>query len=94
MARVVEYADEWMPHPDRGDRALKDRIADFWQLSESAGRGRLPVTVFGSRAEPQLVEDYRAAGVTRCVFRLPSASAEEVLPALKRTADVIRQVVA
>src|SRR5712675_2398815 len=49
MERVIEYADEWMPHPDRGDRALKDRIADFWQLSESAGRGKLPVTVFGSR---------------------------------------------
>src|SRR6266446_2362927 len=67
MARVVEYADEWMPHPDRGDRPLKDRVADFWRLSESAGRGKLPVTVFGSRADPHLVEDYQKAGVSRCV---------------------------
>jgi probable F420-dependent oxidoreductase len=94
MERVVEYADEWMPHPDRGDRPLKDRIADFWQLSESAGRGRLPVTVFGSRADPHLVEDYQTAGVTRCVFRLPPASADEVLPALKRAAEVARAVTA
>ena len=94
MGRVVEYADEWMPHPDRGDRPLKDRIADFWQLSESAGRGKLPVTVFGSRADPKLVEDYQAAGVTRCVFRLPPASADEVLPALKRAAEVAREVTA
>jgi len=91
MARVIEYADEWMPHPDRGDRPLKERIADFWQLSEAAGRGRLPVTVFGSRADRQLVEDYRAAGVSRCVFRLPAAGADEVLPALQRTAEVARQ---
>jgi probable F420-dependent oxidoreductase len=92
MERVIEYADEWMPHPDRGDRALKDRVADFWQLSESAGRGKLPVTVFGSRADPHLVEEYQAAGVTRCVFRLPPAGADEVLPALKRAAEVARQV--
>jgi hypothetical protein len=81
-----------MPHPDRGDRPLKDRIADFWRLTESAGRGRLPVTVFGARADPKWVEDYRTAGVSRCVFRLPPAGADEVLPALKRAADVARQV--
>jgi probable F420-dependent oxidoreductase len=90
MARVIEYADEWMPHPDRGDRQLKDRIADFWRLSEAAGRGRLPVTVFGSRADRQLVEEYQAAGVSRCVFRVPPAGADEVLPALQRTAEVAR----
>lgn len=90
MQRVIEYADEWMPHPDRGDRPLKDRIAEFWSLSEAAGRGRLPVTVYGSRADRQLVEEYQAAGVSRCVFRLPPASAEDVLPALKHAAEVAR----
>jgi probable F420-dependent oxidoreductase len=91
MARVIEYADEWMPHPDRGDRLLKDRVAEFWNLSEAAGRGRLPVTVYGCRTEPGLVEEYQAAGVTRCVFRLPAAAADEVLPALKHAADVAQQ---
>jgi len=47
--------------------------------------------VFGSRADPKLVEDYQTAGVTRCVFRLPPAGAGEVLPALKHAADVARQ---
>src|SRR5579859_6053955 len=91
MARVVEYADEWMPHPDRGDRPLKERIDEFWKLTEAAGRGRLQVTVFGSRADPHLVAEYQAAGVSRCVFRLPPAGADEVLAALKRTAEVARQ---
>jgi probable F420-dependent oxidoreductase len=91
MQRVVDYADEWMPHPDRGDQALKDRIGEFWRLTESAGRGRLPVTVYGSRADPRLVDDYREAGVARCVFRLPAASADEVLPALRHAAAVARQ---
>jgi probable F420-dependent oxidoreductase len=91
MQRVVEYADEWMPHPDRGDQSLKERIDEFWRLSESAGRGRLPVTVYGSRIDPHLVEDYQAAGVSRCVFRVPAAGADEVLPVLQRAAVVMRQ---
>jgi probable F420-dependent oxidoreductase len=94
MERVIEYADEWMPHPDRGDQALKDRIAEFWRLSESAGRGRLPVSVFGSRADPRLVEEYQTAGVSRCVFRLPPAGADEVLPVLKHAAEVARRFTA
>ncbi len=94
MERVIEYADEWMPHPDRGDRPLKDRIAEFWRLSESAGRGRLPVTVFGSRADRKLVEEYQAAGASRCVFRLPPAGSDEVLPALKAAAAVAKEFTA
>jgi probable F420-dependent oxidoreductase len=91
IQRVIRLADEWMPHPDRGDRPLKERIAAFWQASEAAGRGRLPVTVYGSRVEPRLVEEYQAAGVSRCVFRLPAAAADEVLPALARAAAVARE---
>jgi alkanesulfonate monooxygenase SsuD/methylene tetrahydromethanopterin reductase-like flavin-dependent oxidoreductase (luciferase family) len=89
--RVIELGDEWMPHPDRGDQPLQQRIAEFWQRSEAAGRGHLPVTVFGSRTDERLVDEYRAAGVSRCVFRLPAAPADEVLPALDRTAELVRQ---
>jgi probable F420-dependent oxidoreductase len=91
MQRVIEYADEWMPHPDRGDLPLSRRIAEFWQLSEAAGRGKMPVSVYGAAADAGKVTDYQAAGVSRCVFRLPSAAAGEVLPALERAAAVTRQ---
>jgi probable F420-dependent oxidoreductase len=90
IQRVVEFGDEWMPHPDRGDRPLGQRIAEFWALTEAAGRGRLPVTVFGSRADRRLVDEYQSAGAGRCIFRLPAASANEVLPALDAAADVAR----
>jgi probable F420-dependent oxidoreductase len=94
MQRVIEYADEWMPHPDRGELPLGERIAEFWRLCETAGRERLPVTVYGAPSDPRAVEGYIAAGVSRCVFRLPAAPAEEVLPALQRAADVARAVAA
>jgi probable F420-dependent oxidoreductase len=90
MQRVIDYADEWMPHPDR-EGALGPRLEEFWQLSEAAGRGRMPVTLYGVPMDARLVEEYQRLGVSRCVFRLPPATAEEVLPALTRAADIARQ---
>jgi probable F420-dependent oxidoreductase len=90
MQRVVEYADEWMPHPDRGEVPLRERIRQFHALCESAGREPLPVTVYGTPTDQRAVESYIEAGVSRCVFRLPPASADEVLPALDRAAEVAR----
>ncbi|MBV9544890.1 MAG: LLM class F420-dependent oxidoreductase, partial [Chloroflexi bacterium] len=86
MQRVVEYADEWMPHPDRGEVPLRGRIRQFHELCESGGRPPLPVTVYGTPTDQRAVETYVEAGLNRCVFRLPAASADEVLPALDRAA--------
>jgi probable F420-dependent oxidoreductase len=89
MQRVIEYADEWMPHPDRGP--LAQRLAEFWEMSEAAGRGRMPVTVYGSRIDPSLVESYQRAGVSLCVFRLPAADSNAVLAELEKAAKVAQQ---
>jgi probable F420-dependent oxidoreductase len=93
MERVLEFGDEWMPHPDRGG-PLAERIAEFWRRSDAAGRGRLPVTVYGVAIDAGVVDEYRAAGVSRCVFRIPAAPPDVVLPALDHAAEVMRQVVA
>jgi hypothetical protein len=71
-----------MPHPDRGEQPLKDRIDDFWRMCEARGRGRLPITLYGTRPDRRLLDEYQAAGVSRCVFRLPSAAIDSVLPVL------------
>lgn len=94
MQRVVEYADEWMPHPDRGELSLRDRISSFHELCVAGGRPPLPVTLYGTPTDAQLVESYIEAGASRCVFRLPAAPAAEVLPALDRAARVAQQFTA
>jgi probable F420-dependent oxidoreductase len=86
MERVIEYADEWMPHPDRGEEPLAQRVAKFHEMCEQAGRGKLPITIFGAPPERAALEEYAAAGVTRCVFRLPAAGRDRVMPALEETA--------
>jgi probable F420-dependent oxidoreductase len=88
MQRTIKFGDEWCPHPDRGEDPLKQRIEHFHALSEDAGRGKMPVTVFGSAIDPKAVEECVNAGVSRCVFRLPAAGRDKVLPVIEQAAKV------
>jgi len=90
MEGLLEYADEWMPRPGRGEGPLLDRIAEVDRRAAEAGRGPIPASVFGAPPEPETIAEYEAAGVGRCVFRLPSADADVVLPLLARYAEVAK----
>src|SRR5207247_11276240 len=92
IQRVIELGDEWMPHPDRGELPFTARLEQFWQRTEAAGRGRLPVTVFGAPLDSRSIAEFQSAGVFRCVFRIPAAARDQVLPALDRATDLTRQV--
>jgi probable F420-dependent oxidoreductase len=68
--RVVAYGDEWIPNRVVSPEDLGERIAELQRRAEAAGRERIPVTVFGAKAEARLLERLRAAGVTRSLFYL------------------------
>jgi probable F420-dependent oxidoreductase len=89
LDRVIEYGDEWMPIGGRG-QDLAERIEQLQGMAAEANRGPIPITIFGVRPDPAVVEHYQSIGVTRCVFPLPSAPAETVLPLLQRSAEVAR----
>ena len=92
IQRVIDIGDEWMPHPDRGEQPFAERVHAFWQQCEAAGRGRLPITVFGAASDARLVSAFQSAGVSRCVFRLPPAGRDSVLTALDRVVALMREV--
>jgi len=81
LERVVDYGDEWMPndHPE-----LEERIGELQRLAAARGRGPIPVTVFDAPTDPALIQRYAAAGVTRCVFTIPSNDAEQFGATLAR----------
>lgn len=86
LDRVLEYGDGWMPNAGRG--RVKEGMAELARRAEEQGRGPIPVSIFGARPEPQTVDDYLAMGVERCLFAVPSAPADEVLPRLDRYAEL------
>jgi probable F420-dependent oxidoreductase len=76
--RVVAYGDEWIPNRVKSPEQLGERIAELQRRAEAAGRGRIPVTVFGAKAEVRLLERLKAAGVTRALFYVQAGEAGEV----------------
>jgi len=88
LQRVVEYGDGWMPIPGRGQTPLSERIAELNRLAAEVGRGPIPVSVYGTLPRPEVIQHYAEVGVDRCIFWLPPAPTEEVLPFLDRNAEL------
>jgi probable F420-dependent oxidoreductase len=76
--RVVAYGDEWIPNRVKSPEQLGERIAELQRRAEAAGRDHIPVTVFGAKAEPRLLERLKDAGVTRSLFYVQAGEAGEV----------------
>ena len=86
LERVLKYGDVWMPVGRGSPSRITDRIPELQRLAAQRGRGPIPVWVFGAPATDEALEQFRRAGVERCLFGLPSAGADEVLPLLDRLA--------
>jgi probable F420-dependent oxidoreductase len=87
VRRVVRYADEWMPIGGRVN--LSERIEELQAMAADAGRDPIPVTNFGTAPNREAIEELIELGITRAVFRLPSAPADDVMPLLDRQAELV-----
>lgn len=91
--RVLEYGDEWMPQRVTADNVdeFATRAAALQRRPPDAGRGPVPMSLFGAVPDAAVIERYAAAGITRCLFALPAGPADEVLPVLDQHAAVVAQ---
>jgi probable F420-dependent oxidoreductase len=92
LRRVIAYGDEWMPIAGRADATIEERIPELARLAEEAGRAPIPISMFGMRPDPRAVDRWANLSVTRCIFSLPAAGPDEVLPRLKQCAEVMKSV--
>jgi probable F420-dependent oxidoreductase len=92
LRRALRYGDGWMPLWGRGDDDLATRMAIVRSAAEEVGRApdSVEVTLYGCPPDPELASRSAEAGLTRIVFRLPTAADDDVLRALDRLADVRR----
>ncbi|MCQ4150576.1 LLM class F420-dependent oxidoreductase [Rhodococcus qingshengii] len=89
IERVVDYADAWAPNPGWPPMPdLPDRIVQLRESAQAAGRGHIPVYLFGMDAVAEHIDNYAGLGVEECVFLLPTLSLEETLTELKRITSV------
>jgi probable F420-dependent oxidoreductase len=87
LARAVDYADAWFPTLRGADpEAIAARLPELHRLAADRGRPPLPVSIFNAPEQPAALARLTELGVERCVFVLPSAPAEQVLPVLDRVA--------
>jgi len=90
--RAARFGDGWMPIHGRDE--IVEKLPAFRELAEKEGRdpAALEVTVFGMLPDPEALERYAAAGITRAVFGLPPVARDDALPILDRYAELARRV--
>jgi probable F420-dependent oxidoreductase len=88
FAHIAEYGDGWIPI---GGAGLTEAIPRLRTLVGEAGRDpdALEIVPFGSIPDPGKLDHFERIGVTECVFRLPSAPRDVVLPLLDRQAALV-----
>jgi probable F420-dependent oxidoreductase len=88
FAHIAEYADGWIPI---GGAGLTKALPQLRDVVADAGRdpSAIEIVPFGSIPDEGKLDHFTAIGVTECVFRLPSASRERVLPILDEWAAII-----
>ena len=89
LDRVMRYGDGWIPmladHPEHDRTAERfAMMAELRRRTDAEGRDPMPITTFGTPRDPVRIEELREAGVTRCIFGLKSAPADDVLRRLDR----------
>jgi alkanesulfonate monooxygenase SsuD/methylene tetrahydromethanopterin reductase-like flavin-dependent oxidoreductase (luciferase family) len=91
--RVLEFGDGWLPQcgPLASVEELERRVATLRRRAADAGRGTIPVTLFGAIPDPALLEAFAGAGVDRCLLPLPPGTASELLGTLDEWAVLARR---
>ncbi len=84
--RVIAFGDAWFPIRAGDDDFMIGQIEQLQREATDAGRGAIPVTLQIPPKEPERLERYERAGVTRCVQLLrPSDAADP--PSAERKLD-------
>ena len=77
LDRVLAYGDGWMPNRVADDDAFVARVDELQRRAADAGRGPIPVTMYGASRKPEVLERWAQHGVERAVYWLPSVEAGE-----------------
>jgi probable F420-dependent oxidoreductase len=91
--RVLDFGDEWLPqHVTLANvTEFGRRAATLQRRAGDRGRGPVPITLYAAQPDPATIEAYADVGITRCLFALPHAGQDVVLPLLDRLVKVVSE---
>lgn len=94
LDRVLSHGDGWIPLriPVSGLAEFAERTAELQRRAADAGRGHIPVTLYGAAPKPAALASYADAGVDRVLFELPDHDTDTaaILRDLDTLADLTR----
>ncbi|WP_433781675.1 LLM class F420-dependent oxidoreductase [Actinomycetospora sp. CA-101289] len=89
--RLLDYGDAWLPQ-----RVGPDNLEEFAQRADAlqqraadAGRGRIPMSLFGAESTPEALDGYRRIGLERAIHAVSSADRDTVLKELDELATQV-----
>jgi probable F420-dependent oxidoreductase len=87
---IAEYGDGWIPI---GGRGLTAALPELRELVAAKGRDPddLEIIPFAYIPDHGKLDHFESIGVTECVFQLPSAPADQVLPLLDKQASIVAE---
>ena len=91
LQRVVDHCNGWLPRSRRPELVLQG-IDELRERAAKAGRDMktISITASGAPGDPKMVDSFREAGCDRCIFSLPSAERDTVLPLLDKYTSFIQ----
>jgi probable F420-dependent oxidoreductase len=89
--RAIAYGDGWIPIGGRNLDPL-EVLPQFRKMAKDAGRdpASLSFNIFGAPRDPEVLKQYRDAGVDRVILMLPPKERDAILPMLDQSAGLIR----
>jgi probable F420-dependent oxidoreductase len=87
---IADYAQGWIPI---GGKGITAAVPELQERVAAAGRdpSELEIVPFGSTPDHGKLDHFEKVGVTECVFNLPSAPADKVLPILDHYAGIVAE---
>jgi probable F420-dependent oxidoreductase len=94
LQRAVAYGDGWMPTEGTAARpgpSLLERIAELRTLAAERGRPLIQTGVSDAEPDVAKLDAYQEAKIDRVLLRVPAAEADEVVPVLRRHAEIVKR---